>query len=214
MLQAELHRSVRWHKQQRLFLERSRRAFQWEQQGMKHWERLLTFKHAHKHTLNTASGADQFIHTKKDTKAEECRNVVFGVSTRASCLLIIQPKVNVFFPLILCHPVGLQPGPLTYIQLLTQAVIKVTSLHVSTTLPALSWLLARRAQWRNADGIQVCVCLCLKVWLWCYLLFVAYWQTLQPSCHQRQTLLKGGHQICLLEKMKDKRNNFFPQNVY
>lgn len=53
---------------------------------------------------------------------------MLGVSARAGCLhsgLIIQPKVKVFFALILrplltlSRPVGLQPGPLTYIQLLT-----------------------------------------------------------------------------------------------
>lgn len=36
VLQAELHRSVPWHKQQRLLLEWSRRGFQREQQSMKH----------------------------------------------------------------------------------------------------------------------------------------------------------------------------------
>lgn len=68
-----------------------------------------------------------------------------------------------FFPLILCHPVGLQPGPLTYIQLLTQAVIKVTSLHASTTLTAHKTGTMAEYSWNS--GVCVSVFESVKVML-------------------------------------------------
>lgn len=103
VLRAELHRSVRWHKQQRAFLEGSRQAFQREQQGMKHRERLSTYTCTL--TLNT-SGTDQFFYTKTHTKAEECRNVMFTLGAHANCLSYAYHSAFrgffFFYSLILC----------------------------------------------------------------------------------------------------------------
>lgn len=72
-----------------------------------------------------ASGADRFAYTKADTKAEECRNAMFDGSPCASVLHVsFSLKQSFFFffppPMILCCSLTawLQPGPLTYIQLL------------------------------------------------------------------------------------------------
>lgn len=77
-------------------------------------------------------------------------------------------------------------------------MIKVSSLCVSKTLP----LLGDCSEDGHNGGMQ----LVFRVVCGCYLLFMACWQTLQSSRHQCQTLLEGGHQICLFGK--EKRQKF------
>lgn len=57
--------------------------------------------HIYTCTLNTASGTDQFTHTKTDPKAGECRNVMFDVIACASSLHVSAWSAVVFFSLIL-----------------------------------------------------------------------------------------------------------------
>lgn len=121
-------------------LERSRRAFQWEQQGMKHEEGILIYTNAHArtharkhacthkythtlnidtHTLNTASGTDQFFLTKIRQKRLKNAGMccLVWVHMQAVCTIHSSSSEVFFstFPLFSSHtksrPVGLQLGP-------------------------------------------------------------------------------------------------------
>lgn len=129
---AELHRSVRWHKQQRRVSGVAQTGLS---AGAARHEalRLFTFIYTHTHTLSAASGVDQLVHTKT-LKRQKNAGMWFVLCvhmislTQSAVVFTLGPAYRStssewrFFVLIFApapNPLQLSsPGPLTYIHLL------------------------------------------------------------------------------------------------